>query len=79
MSNPLETIWAWARTAPLPVVLALMLLLGGWVYQVEGRVAEQDNRLARMEATLEQVDTNVQTLLNAVLWEKETRKVKENR
>lgn len=76
MSNPIETTWAWAKTAPLPVVLALMLLLGGWVYQVEGRVSDQDNRLARMEATLAQVDTNVQTLLKAVLWEQTTRKEK---
>jgi len=76
VSNPLETIWAWARTAPLPVVLALVLLLGGWVYAVDTHVAEQDERLARMEATLAQVDTNVQTLLQAVLWQNQTKKEK---
>lgn len=76
MSNPIESAWEWAKTAPLPVVLALVFLLGGWVYQVEGRVADQDHRLARMEATLLQVDTNVQTLLKAVLWEQTTRKEK---
>lgn len=74
MSNPIETTWAWAKTAPLPVVLSLIFLLGWWVYEVDARVTEQDNRLARMEATLAQVDTNVQTLLKAVLWEQQTRK-----
>lgn len=78
MSNPVETTWAWAKTAPLPVVLSLVFLLGWWVYEVDARVTEQDNRLARMEATLAQVDTNVQTLLKAVLWEQSTHK-KENR
>ena len=74
MSSPIETTWSWAKTAPLPVVLALVFLLGGWVYTVDARVTEQDNRLARMEATLAQVDHNVQTLLKAVLWEQSTHK-----
>lgn len=76
MTNPVETAWEWVKTAPLPVVLAMVFVLGGWVWAVEAKVAEQDNRLARMEATLLQVDTNVQTLLKAVLWEQTTRKEK---
>lgn len=76
MTNPAETLWEWIKTAPLPVVLALVLLLGGWVYAVDTHVAGQDERLARMEATLAQVDTNVQTLLQAVLWQNQTKKEK---
>jgi len=76
VTNPVETAWEWVKTAPLPVVLAMVFVLGGWVWAVEAKVAEQDNRLARMEATLLQVDTNVQTLLKAVLWEQTTRKEK---
>jgi len=76
MSNPIEsaveTVWAWAKTAPLPVVLALVFGLGGWVYALEAKVAEQDTALARIEAKLDQVDTNVQTLLKAVLWANQT-------
>ena len=68
MSNPVETIWNWTKTAPLPVVMALVLTLGGWVYALEAKVAEQNTSLARIEAKLDQVDANVQTLLKAVLW-----------
>lgn len=72
MSNPVETVWNWAKTAPLPVMLALILLLSGWVYALEGELAAQNTALARIEAKLEQVDTNVQTLLKAVLWANST-------
>lgn len=72
--NPISTLWLWTARAPLPVVIALVAVLSSWVYALESRVAEQDTRLVRMEATLAQVDTNVQTLLKAVLWEQTTRK-----
>lgn len=74
MSNPLGTAWDWVKTAPLPVVLALVCILGGWVYALETKVAEQGASLARIEAKLDQVDANVQTILKAILWEKSTRK-----
>lgn len=73
MTTPQEAAWSWFKSAPLPVVLALTLGLAGWVYTIENKIGEQDARLARMDATLVQVDTNVQTLLKAVLWEQSTR------
>lgn len=76
MTTPQEAAWSWFKSAPLPVVLALVLALAGWVYALENKIGEQDTRLGRMEATLAQVDTNVQTLLKAVLWEQTTRKEK---
>jgi ATP/maltotriose-dependent transcriptional regulator MalT len=81
MSNPLETLWSWASRMPSPVVVALLVILSGWVYALENRVAEQDQSLARIEATLVQVDTNVQTLLQAMLWQNKTAETprKENR
>jgi len=76
MSNPLETLWTWAAKAPLPVAIALIFVLGGWVYALEGRISGQATSLARIEAKLDQVDTNVQTLLHAMLWEQASRKEK---
>lgn len=72
MSNPLETLWAWASKMPSPVVVALLIVLSGWVYALENRIDEQDASLERIEATLTQVDTNVQTLLHAMLWQNKT-------
>ena len=72
MTNPLETLWAWVSKMPSPVVVALLVILSGWVYALEGRVAEQEASLSRIEATLTQVDTNVQTLLTAMLWQNKT-------
>ncbi len=72
MTNPLETLWTWAAKMPSPVVVALLVLLSGWVYTLESKVAEQDTAFARIETKLDQVDTNVQTLLQAVLWQNNT-------
>ena len=74
MSNPLETLWTWVAKAPLPVAIALIFVLGGWVYALEGRVSNQATALTRIEAKLDQVDTNVQTLLHAMLWEQASHK-----
>lgn len=72
MPMPIEDIWKWLRGAPLPVVLALLLMMGGWVYALENELSAQNTALARIESKLEQVDTNVQTLLKAVLWANQT-------
>ena len=72
--NPVSTLWQWVARAPLPVVLALLILLSSWVYALDTRVTEQEKAMAEMGATLKQVDTNVQTLLSAVLWQNKTKK-----
>jgi len=79
VSNPIETVTGWVTKAPLPVAISLILILGGWVYALENRVSEQDVALARIEAKLNQVDTNVQTVLQAVLWQHAPEPKKETR
>lgn len=66
MSDHLEELWKWARTAPLPVVLALTLALGGWVWSI---AADQRVDQAHVDAVVKQVDsmdTKLDRLLDAV-------------
>lgn len=85
MSNIKETIWNWLQTAPPPVMLAISLassiVLGGWIYALDSELATQkklaatqNEAMARVEAKLDQVGMNLQTLLKAVLWENKTSK-----
>lgn len=62
----------WFRKAPAGILAIALVTLAAWVYALEARVAEQDVALGRIEATLTQVDTNVQTLLQAMLWQNKT-------
>lgn len=53
MSEHLEEFWKWAKTAPLPVVLALTLALSGWVWAI---AADQQVEKAKSEGVAKQVD-----------------------
>lgn len=62
----LEEFWKWARTAPLPVVLALTLALGGWVWAI---ASDQQVEKAKSEGVAKQVDRmdgKLDRLLDAV-------------
>lgn len=62
----IEEFWRWARTAPLPVVLALTLALGGWVWAI---AADQQVEKAKSEGVAKQVDkmdSKLDRLLDAV-------------
>lgn len=53
MSDYLEDLWGWLKTAPLPVVLAITIALGGWVYAI---AADQKVEHAKAEGVAKQVD-----------------------
>ncbi len=73
-----NTVWEWLKKAPLPVVLAITLPLGAWVFytqdalhaeQIEqkakmGRLAEED---AESQAQLEKYNEKLEKILAAVL------------
>ena len=53
MSEHLEEFWKWARTAPLPVVLAITLVIAGWVWNI---AADQRVDQAHVEAIVKEMD-----------------------
>jgi hypothetical protein len=53
LSDHLAEFWKWARTAPLPVVLALTLALGGWVWAI---AADQQAEKVRVDGVVKQGD-----------------------
>lgn len=62
----IEEFWKWAKTAPLPVVLALVLMLGGWVWAI---ASDQQVEKAKSEGVAKQVDrmdSKLDRLLDAV-------------
>lgn len=66
--------WAWLKTAPLPVVLALNVLLGLWVYRVAGAqtkaAADQEAQKLVQEKTdntIDKMDKKIDELLRLVL------------
>jgi hypothetical protein len=66
MTAYLEDLWAWLKTAPLPVVIALNLVLGAWVYGIAG-----DAQIARADAAaaarqINRMDDKLDKLLEAV-------------
>jgi len=42
----MKELWDWAKSAPLPVVLALNLVIAGWVYSLDEKQTEQDKKQA---------------------------------
>lgn len=62
----LEDVWAWAKTAPLPVVLALTLSLGAWLYAVDTDQAVEKVRLDNVARQADRMDGKLDRLLEAV-------------
>jgi hypothetical protein len=72
--NPISTLWQWVARAPLPVVVALLVILSGWVYAVDNKAAEALTQAAvaveskREQARrLEKMDEKLDKLLEAVV------------
>lgn len=40
-ANPIATLWQWVARAPLPVVLAFVLVLASWVWAIDNEQANQ--------------------------------------
>lgn len=73
MSIITDETWAWFKTAPLPVVLALTILLAGWVWAVDGKVntvsARATVNTSKVDDTkerLKRIEDKVDSLLSSV-------------
>ncbi len=44
--NPMSTLWQWVARAPLPVVLALIVALGSWVWAIDNDQHAQQTLIA---------------------------------
>jgi methylthioribose-1-phosphate isomerase len=56
--NPIATLWQWFGRAPLPVVGALVLALGSWVWAID---QEQSNQKTAVAVAAEQAKTAADT------------------
>lgn len=52
-------VWAWLKTAPLPVVLASNLVLGGWVWTIASAQVQQGAEQKAAEKKVEQTDKKI--------------------
>jgi hypothetical protein len=73
---PMKDAWDWIKTAPLPVVIAFNLMLGGYVYVSAGdsKDAKRESATAKetakevaasVERKLERMDTKLDALISA--------------
>lgn len=66
MSDHLEEFWKWARTAPLPVVLAITIVLGGWVWRIATNQEVDRANVSTLGLQVDRMDTKLDRLLDAV-------------
>lgn len=52
MTLPFDDFWRWVRTAPLPVVITIVLGLAAWVYAID---SDQRAEKVKAEGVREQV------------------------
>lgn len=66
MSVPFDDFWKWARTAPLPVVLALVLALSGWVYVIASEQVVERADLDNVTRQVDRMDQKLDRLLDGM-------------
>lgn len=66
MSEHIDEFWRWARTAPLPVVLALTFMLAGWVWAIDANVQVEAAHVVDVSKRVDGMDGKLDKLLEAV-------------
>lgn len=66
MSAYFDDLWSWLKTAPLPVVLAINLILGGWVYSIASDQHVDQARAEGVAKQVDRIDAKMDKLLDAV-------------
>lgn len=72
--SPGTALWQWFARAPLPVVMAGLLALAGWVYAVDNKASDAQKEAAVASSAkvaeakrVEKMDEKLDTLLKIVL------------